>query len=93
MLLEHKAGDKLFVDYAGPTLPIPDPKTGEVTDAQIFGGCAWRLPTTRLPKQIPDADAAGLDRFAYPLFQVPRRRSAISGARQPEERGKLSLAL
>jgi len=32
----HKAGEKLFVDYAGHTLPIVNPHTGEITDAQIF---------------------------------------------------------
>ncbi len=32
----HKAGEKLFVDYAGHTLPIVNPHTGEISDAQIF---------------------------------------------------------
>ena len=32
----HIAGDKLFVDYAGATVPIVDPVTGEITRAQIF---------------------------------------------------------
>lgn len=36
--LPHKAGEKLFVDYAGQTVPITDPETGEVTKAQIFVG-------------------------------------------------------
>ena len=33
---EHRAGEKLFVDYAGQTIPIVDPATGEITQAQIF---------------------------------------------------------
>jgi transposase len=33
---EHRAGEKLFIDYAGQTVSIVDPKTGEITDAQIF---------------------------------------------------------
>lgn len=33
---EHRAGEKLFVDYAGQTVPIVDPSTGEVMQAQIF---------------------------------------------------------
>jgi transposase len=33
---EHRAGEKLFVDYAGQTVPIIDPSTGEVIQAQIF---------------------------------------------------------
>ena len=32
----HIAGDKLFVDYAGQTLPVIDPSTGEIRRAQIF---------------------------------------------------------
>lgn len=32
----HKAGEKLFVDYAGQTLPIINPRTGEVRESQIF---------------------------------------------------------
>lgn len=36
MRLQHKAGDKLFVDFAGHTLSLVDPETGEVREAQIF---------------------------------------------------------
>ncbi len=32
----HNAGEKLFVDYAGHTIPVHDPKTGKITNAQIF---------------------------------------------------------
>lgn len=32
----HIAGEKLFVDYAGQTMPVIDPATGEITQAQIF---------------------------------------------------------
>jgi transposase len=32
----HIAGEKLFVDYAGSTVPIIDAATGEITQAQIF---------------------------------------------------------
>lgn len=33
---EHRAGEKLYVDHAGPTVPIVDAKTGEVHSAVIF---------------------------------------------------------
>ena len=33
---EHRAGEKLFVDYAGDTIPIYDPNTGEVHQAAVF---------------------------------------------------------
>ena len=32
----HVAGERLFVDFAGQTVPITDPVTGEVRQAQIF---------------------------------------------------------
>ena len=32
----HNAGEKLFIDYAGQTIPVHDPKTGTVTQAQVF---------------------------------------------------------
>ena len=38
MRLTHKAGEKVFVDYAGQTVPVVDPDTGEVRQAQIFIG-------------------------------------------------------
>ncbi|MBM3129771.1 MAG: transposase [Chloroflexi bacterium] len=36
MRLVHKAGEKLFVDYAGETVPVVDPQTGEATPAPVF---------------------------------------------------------
>ena len=36
MRQKHQAGEKLFIDYAGQTVPVVDPETGEVQSAQIF---------------------------------------------------------
>ncbi|MFH1313099.1 MAG: IS21 family transposase, partial [Candidatus Eisenbacteria bacterium] len=36
MRLTHKAGEKVFVDYAGQTVRIVNPKTGEIREAHIF---------------------------------------------------------
>ncbi len=33
---EHRAGEKLFVDYAGATIPIHDPESGAVHAAAVF---------------------------------------------------------
>jgi transposase len=33
---EHRAGEKLFVDHAGQTVPIVDPHTGQLHEAAIF---------------------------------------------------------
>lgn len=32
----HSPGQKIFVDYAGPTIAITDPNTGELHSAQLF---------------------------------------------------------
>lgn len=34
----HRAGEKVFVDWAGLTVPVADPATGEVRDAYVFVG-------------------------------------------------------
>jgi transposase len=33
---EHRAGEKMFVDYAGATIPIQNPESGEVHPAAVF---------------------------------------------------------
>lgn len=32
----HKAGEKMFVDYAGQTIPVQDRQTGQLRQAQVF---------------------------------------------------------
>jgi transposase len=36
MRQDHRAGEKLFVDYAGHTVAIVNQHTGELREAQIF---------------------------------------------------------
>lgn len=36
MRQSHRAGEKMFVDYAGQTVPIVDPVSGKISQAQIF---------------------------------------------------------
>jgi len=38
MRLDHKAGEKVFIDYAGQTVPVIDPQTGEIRQAEVFIG-------------------------------------------------------
>lgn len=38
MRQKHKAGEKLFVDYAGQTVGVVEPQSGEIKQAQIFVG-------------------------------------------------------
>lgn len=56
----HKAGEKLFVDYSGQTLPVVNLDTDEVVNAQIFVAClgasnytfAEATPSQELPHWI-----------------------------------------
>src|SRR5579864_3972158 len=36
MRLEYAAGERMFVDFAGDTVAVTDPETGEIWNAQIF---------------------------------------------------------
>ena len=75
MIFEHKAGDKLFVDYAGHTMPITDPKTGEITQAQIFvatlGASNYTFAEATLTQSLPDWIGSHIRCFAF-LGGVPR---------------------
>lgn len=65
----HRAGDKLFIDYAGPTVPIIDPATGEVHRAQIFvavlGASSYTYAEASLTQQLPDWIASHVRCFEY----------------------------
>jgi transposase len=44
---EHRAGEKLFVDWAGDPIPLHDQRTGEMTPASLFVavlGATLRVP-------------------------------------------------
>jgi transposase len=43
---EHAPGDKLFVDYAGQTVPIKDRHTGKIVRRRSLSPCS-AFPTTR----------------------------------------------
>ena len=53
----YKAGEKLFVDYAGQTMEITDPKTGEIHEAQIFvatlGASNYTFAEASLSQDLP----------------------------------------
>lgn len=54
----HKAGEKLFVDYAGQTVPIVCQTTGEIRTAQIFvavlGASNYTYCEATWSQQLPD---------------------------------------
>lgn len=49
----HKAGRIMEVDWAGPTMPLVDPATGEVSRVYLFVAC---LPFSRLSYVEPTLD-------------------------------------
>jgi transposase len=75
MIQEHKAGDKLFVDYAGLTMPLTDPHTGEIKEAQIFvaslGASNYTFAEATLTQSLPDWIGSHVRCFAF-LGGVPR---------------------
>ena len=54
----HLAGDKLFIDYCGPTVPIVDRHTGEVREAQVFvavlGASSYTYAEATYTQSLPD---------------------------------------
>lgn len=36
MRQEHRAGEKLFIDFCGPTVPVVNPDSGEIRRVAIF---------------------------------------------------------
>jgi transposase len=58
MRQHHVAGDKLFVDYAGDTLDVVDPKTGEVRSSQLFvaalGASSYTCVEASWSQKLPD---------------------------------------
>jgi len=58
MHMEHKAGDKLFVDYAGKELSFIERVTGEIKKAEVFiatlGASQFTYVEATLSQKIPD---------------------------------------
>jgi len=54
----YVAGERLFVDYAGQTMPVVDRRTGEVREAQIFvavlGASNYTFVEATLTQGLPD---------------------------------------
>jgi transposase len=69
MRQSHKAGEKLFVDYAGLTVPLIDRTTGEIHDVQIFvatlGASSHTFAEPTLTQSIPDWIGSHIRAFAF----------------------------
>ena len=75
----HVAGEKLFVDYAGPTVPIIDAGSGEISRAHIFvavwGASNYTYAEASVSERKADWIAAHVNAFAFfggvPALLVP----------------------
>ena len=83
----HQAGEKLFVDYSGATVPIVNPNTGEIHPAQIFvatlGASNYTFALASWSQQKADWIDAHVKAFEFfggvPEIVVPDQlRSAVS---------------
>ena len=58
MRQHHVAGDKMFVDYAGTTVDVIDPATGEIRAAQVFvatlGASSYTFVEATWTQSLPD---------------------------------------
>lgn len=66
---EHRAGEKVFVDYAGQTVPVVDTATGELREAQIFvgvlGASNFTFAEATWTQSLPDWIGSHVRMFAY----------------------------
>ena len=76
----HVAGHKAFVDYSGKKMPIADPLTGEVREAEIFVARAGRVQP-HLRRGDLDAEPAGLDWRTRAHVPLLGRDASSAGAR------------
>ncbi len=72
----HLAGEKMFVDYAGATLEVIDPKTGEVREASVFvatlGASSYTYAEATWTQGLSDWIGSHVRAFAY-LGGVPHQ--------------------
>ena len=71
----HAAGEKLFVDFAGDTMPVFDAVTGEARESKIFvavlGASNYTYAEARFSEALPEWICAHVNTFAF-LGGVPK---------------------
>jgi transposase len=69
MRQSHRAGEKLFVDYAGQTVEVTEPRTGQLRQAQIFvavlGASNYTYAEATWTQTLPDWIAAHQRAFHF----------------------------
>lgn len=77
MRQEHRAGEKLFIDFCGPTVPVVNPDTGEVRRVAIFVAVMGASNYTYAERQQPLPDLPG----GVPTLLIPDNlKSAVKKA-------------
>jgi transposase len=65
----HRAGDKLFIDYSGDTVPIINAGSGEIRRAEIFvavlGASSYTYAEATWSQQLPDWIASHVRCFEF----------------------------
>ena len=75
----HRAGEKLFIDYAGPTIPVVCAASGEIRTAQIFvavlGASNYTFAEATWSQSLPDWLGSHVRAFEFfggtPVLLVP----------------------
>ena len=89
MRQEHRAGEKMFVDYTGQTVPVYDLHTNQMREAQIFvavlGASNYTYAEATWSQSLPDWIGSHSRAFAFfggvPKVVVPDNlKSAVSKA-------------
>lgn len=74
MRFNHRAGEKLFVDYTGQTIPVIDKNTGEIREVQIFvatmGASNYTYAEATWTQSLPDWVSSHVRAFNF-LGGVP----------------------
>ena len=93
MRQDHHAGEKLFLDFAGHTIPIVDPQTGEIRRAQLFlavmGASSYTYAEALPSQELTHWCAANVRAFEFfggvPAILVPDNlKSAVDQAHRYE---------
>ncbi|MCY4421375.1 MAG: IS21 family transposase, partial [Gammaproteobacteria bacterium] len=93
MRQDHRAGEKLFVDYAGQKVPIIDHTSGEIKEAEIFvavmGASNYTFAEATWSQRLPDWIGSHVRAFSYlggvPELVVPDNlRAGVSKAHRYE---------
>jgi transposase len=68
---EHRAGEKMFVDWAGDSIPLHDQRTGEITPASLFvavlGASTYTFARATLNQDLGNWVACHVAAFEYCL--------------------------